>query len=147
GLYGRLETVQPLPPWHLAQPPSMNSWRPRAIALESPSLEAWTGLIVLTNALMSSQSLWPHAAATGSSARSLFDAPGGALSVTGVTASLSSWPQSATFAAVVIAPRPPETPRVLASKSWISSLTPVQLNMRCFCGPGPWENEPSIEVV
>src|SRR5262245_9718129 len=101
GLYGRLDTVQPLPPWHLAQPPSANSCRPRAMAWVSPSLEAWTGLIVLTNALMSSQSLWPHAAATGSSARSLFDAPSAALSATGVTASLSSWPQSVTTAAVV----------------------------------------------
>src|SRR4051812_15956300 len=82
GSYGRLDAVQPEPPWHLAQPPSVNSCRPRAIACGSASFEAWTGLIVLTNALMSSQSLCPHAAATGLSASSLFDDASAPLSTT-----------------------------------------------------------------
>src|SRR5262245_29939812 len=45
-----------------------------------------------------------------------------------------------------MAPRPPEVPRVLRSKSWTSSKIPVQLKMRCSCGPAPLENEPSSEV-
>src|SRR6185436_6912826 len=57
GLYGRLDTVQPEPPWHLAQPPSRNSCLPRAIAWVSASLEVCAGLIVFTKLLMSSQSL------------------------------------------------------------------------------------------
>jgi hypothetical protein len=46
----------------------------------------------------------------------------------------------------VTAPLPPDTPRVLRSKSCISSKMPVQLKMRWVCTPGPWLNEPSIDV-
>jgi hypothetical protein len=46
----------------------------------------------------------------------------------------------------VTAPLPPDTPRVLRSKSCISSKMPVQLKTRCFCAPGPWLYEPSIDV-
>jgi hypothetical protein len=53
----RRDTVQPAPPWHFAQPPSMNTSRPRAIAsLGAPRL-ACTGTRPRTKLSMSSQSL------------------------------------------------------------------------------------------
>src|SRR3954451_22868704 len=101
------------------------------------------GRSALVKLSMSSQSLWAHDVPSASSFAGAARPPGsGAAAVSPLT--LLHW---VTSVALVMAPRPPETPRVLPSKSCISSKMPVWLKMRRFCVPGPCENEPAIDTV